>query len=55
MENGFGYEAETGFWTVMNTYYRETFADFGFFDEYMEGAYEFNAGGVIATAACMQL
>lgn len=54
MENGFGYEAETGFWTVMNTFYRDTFAEFGFFDEYKEGAYSYNAGGVIATAACMQ-
>ena len=55
MENGFGYVAETQFWTAINTYYRDLFGNFSFFENYKGGAYNFNAGGVIATAACMPL
>ena len=55
MENGFGYKSETGFWTVMNGYYRDFFNEWAFFDWYMEGEYTYNAGGVIATGACMFL
>jgi len=53
MENGFGYASEAAFWTEMDTTYRNSFADFAFFDNYKEGIYEYNAGGVIAVAACM--
>ena len=55
MENGFGYKSETEFWTVMNSYYRVKANDWGFFDWYMDGEYTYNAGGVIATGACMFL
>ena len=55
LEVGFGYQSETEFWTVMNTYYRDFFNEWGFFDWYKDGRYTYNAGGVLATGACLKL
>ena len=53
MEDGFDYGEQSQFWDAMNTYYRNTFAGFDFFEVYKEGVFNYNAGGVIAVGACM--